>query len=494
MATIVENIQTLHSIKSDIKNAIIEKGGSVTDAFGGYAQAIKDLPSGGGVDESFAKGMITGIFPSDYIISNSSYTNVRDFAFYSTNVINVSLPKLSWVNANAFGRALIKVIDFPLCSFVCAGAFAGCYNLQSINLPKVKSIRNGYTIDLEQGHDFTLDIYSSGAFEGTFLSYDFETDTSAYMNFDSLTYIGSRAFYCAQMPSLPPLSKVKYIGDYAFAGFNAMNMLGPYWIDLRNCSYIGIEAIRSKTDEFMPFEVSGFSFKDEVYIGKYAFYGQKGMNDKSITGAAKAVLYGKSCFNSSAWQSNIWSSANYAKQYINNERYTGTEYGLDKQAMYNGVKYLRMPNCWYLDYDAFYFNYQTIVDISLPNVTSWPFSNFIYESKYLLSHFYHLSSLCLGIKYINQSYLFASASNLTTIEFPNLSRITSDYVFFHCEKLSKATFGYSDSVVYLTRETVFDGTGFTSSTGSIFVPSNLVDSYKTAHRWSYYKDIIFPIE
>ena len=495
MATIIENIQTLHSIKSDIKNAIIEKGGSVTDAFGGYAQAIKDLPSGGG-DESFAKGMITGVFPYDYsnIIYNSSYTNVRDFAFYSTNVISVSFPNLSWVNANAFGRTVIKVIDFPLCSFVCAGAFAGCYNLQSINLPKVKSIRNGYTIDLEQGHDFTLDIYSRGAFEETFLSYDFDTNTSAYMNFDSLTYIGSRAFYGAQMPSLPQLSNVKYIGDYAFASFNAMNMWGPYWIDLRKCSYIGIEAIRSKTDDFMPFKISGFSFKDEVYIGKYAFYGQKGMNDKSITGAAKAVLWDESCFNSSAWQSNIWSSANYAKKIINVERYTGTEYGLAKQAMSHNVKYLSMPNCWYVDYDAFYFNYKTIVDISLPNVTSWPFSNYLYESKYLLSNFYNLSSLCLGIKYINQSYLFSSASNLTTIEFPNLSRITSDFVFFSCKNLSKATFGYSDSVVYLTSRTVFYKTSITSSTGSIFVPANLVDSYKTAHGWSYFKNVIFPIE
>ena len=51
MATIAENIQTLKSIKSDIKNAIIQKGGSVTDAFGTYAQAITDLPSGGGNED-----------------------------------------------------------------------------------------------------------------------------------------------------------------------------------------------------------------------------------------------------------------------------------------------------------------------------------------------------------------------------------------------------------------------------------------------------------
>lgn len=38
--------------KSDIKDAIIEKGGVVNDStpLKDYAQAIKDLPSGGGLD------------------------------------------------------------------------------------------------------------------------------------------------------------------------------------------------------------------------------------------------------------------------------------------------------------------------------------------------------------------------------------------------------------------------------------------------------------
>ena len=45
MATILENIQTLNSIKTDIKDAIISKGVSVGNDFRTYAQAITDLPS-----------------------------------------------------------------------------------------------------------------------------------------------------------------------------------------------------------------------------------------------------------------------------------------------------------------------------------------------------------------------------------------------------------------------------------------------------------------
>ena len=51
MATIAENIQTLRSIKSDIKNAITDKGGNVGNDFKTYAQAITDLPSGGGNED-----------------------------------------------------------------------------------------------------------------------------------------------------------------------------------------------------------------------------------------------------------------------------------------------------------------------------------------------------------------------------------------------------------------------------------------------------------
>ena len=59
MATIAENIQTLKSIKSDIKNAITDKGGAVGNDFKTYAQAITNLPSGGGGGTEIEDGLIT---------------------------------------------------------------------------------------------------------------------------------------------------------------------------------------------------------------------------------------------------------------------------------------------------------------------------------------------------------------------------------------------------------------------------------------------------
>ena len=101
MATITENIQTLRSIKSDIKNAIIQKGGSVTDAFGTYAQAITNLPSGGGGGTEMEDALVMRTISGTYYNDRVSEVGVGAFAYYS-NLASISLPNCIRVNAYAF--------------------------------------------------------------------------------------------------------------------------------------------------------------------------------------------------------------------------------------------------------------------------------------------------------------------------------------------------------------------------------------------------------
>lgn len=162
MATIAENIQTLRSIKSDIKNAIIQKGGSVTDAFGTYAQAITDLPSGGGGTES-EDALVMRTMSSYY---NNRVSKVGDYAFANcfslisidipncTNIgynafawcsalSSVNFPNCSYVSNNAFNWcSALTSVNFPLCSYVGDFAFANCNSLTSINLPNCSSVGN----------------------------------------------------------------------------------------------------------------------------------------------------------------------------------------------------------------------------------------------------------------------------------------------------------------------------------------------------------------
>lgn len=166
MATITENIQTLRSIKSDIKNAIIQKGGSVTDAFGTYAQAITNLPSGGGggaeIEDAFVMRTISGAY------YNNRVSMVGDYAFfYYENLTSVNIPNCISVGTNAFAQChslryvnllsckslmdyafnndfVLHSISLPNCLYIGYQAFAFCESLSFINLPLCKSFVKNY--------------------------------------------------------------------------------------------------------------------------------------------------------------------------------------------------------------------------------------------------------------------------------------------------------------------------------------------------------------
>ena len=143
MATIAENIQTLKSIKSDIKNAIIQKGGSVTDAFGTYAQAITNLPSGGGggteIEDALVQRTLSGTYYNNRVSEVARYV----FYYYEYSLKSVNLPNCKYVGKFAFTscKSLLS-IDLPLCSEIDNVAFSGCYSLRYVNLQNCKSVGN----------------------------------------------------------------------------------------------------------------------------------------------------------------------------------------------------------------------------------------------------------------------------------------------------------------------------------------------------------------
>ena len=135
MATIAENIQTLRSIKSDIKNAIIQKGGSVTDAFGTYAQAITDLPSGGGggteIEDALVQRTISGTYYNNRVSRVGGYVFTQNYGLLSVNLLNCT-----YIGDYAFsGCYSLSSINIPLCNFVGNNAFTNCNRLSSVNLP-----------------------------------------------------------------------------------------------------------------------------------------------------------------------------------------------------------------------------------------------------------------------------------------------------------------------------------------------------------------------
>lgn len=100
MNTIVENLSILESIKHDIGNAITQKGGVVSDEFGGYAQAIKNLPSGGD------NRALIGLIQKDImeLVIPEGTTFIGDYSFHElTSLTELTIPSsVTDIYSNAF--------------------------------------------------------------------------------------------------------------------------------------------------------------------------------------------------------------------------------------------------------------------------------------------------------------------------------------------------------------------------------------------------------
>lgn len=118
------------------------------------------------------------------------------------------------------------------------------------------------------------------------------------------------------------------------------------------------------------------------------------------------------------------------------------------------------------------------------------------------------------------SYAFRSCFALKSVNFPLCAQIETQ-TFYYCKSLSLAIFSqistikanafancfnlislyiFTSSICTLSNSNVFYSTpinGYSISAnryGSIFVPTSLVNSYKTATNWSYFSSYIFAIE
>lgn len=142
---------------------------------------------------------------------------------------------------------------------------------------------------------------------------------------------------------------------------------------------------------------------------------------------------------------------------------------------------VNLPVCSYIEDNAFY-NCRLLNQVNLP-VCSY-IGNSVFFNCFLLSQVG--LPLC---EYIGSGAL--RTCSLLSLSLPVCSYI-GGLAFYGCSSLSIITIGYS-GICSLGDARTFESTQITSSTGSIYVPASLVDSYKSANYWSYFSTQIFPI-
>ena len=148
-----------------------------------------------------------------------------------------------------------------------------------------------------------------------------------------------------------------------------------------------------------------------------------------------------------------------------------------------GLISVDMPNCTIIQNNAF-ISCSLMESISLSVCTAIGSSAF--------SGCVKLKDVYVPVLNCVEQKMFSDCGSLNTISLPVCNKL-SDSAFYNCKKL-ESIYLLSTSIVTLIAN-AFTNTPISKSTylgyyGSVFVPSSLVDSYKTANAWSIYSDRI----
>ena len=159
-----------------------------------------------------------------------------------------------------------------------------------------------------------------------------------------------------------------------------------------------------------------------------------------------------------------------------------TSVGNDAFNYCTSLSQVSLPMCEDIGNNAFY-RCTSLSQMSLPVCTHIGIYAFVRCSS--------LSQVSLPMCEDIGNVAFNRCFSLSQVSLP-MCRFIGDFAFQTCSSFSIIAIGYS-SVCHLNNSNAFEGTKITSSTGSIYVPASLVDSYKSAKNWSYFSTQIFPI-
>ena len=140
-------------------------------------------------------------------------------------------------------------------------------------------------------------------------------------------------------------------------------------------------------------------------------------------------------------------------------------------------------------------NLETIGEYAFNNCTKLALTKFPEKLKTLSQNAFYgctsLTSIELPASLTNlQSYAFRKCENLVeVISKGNLSRINAS-VFYDCTSLSKLVISNVTSVTILSNASAFTNTKIANGEGYIYVPDDLVESFKSASSWSTYANQI----
>lgn len=373
-------------------------------------------------------------------------------------------PNVSYVGLYAFGRPYINqaqgggnfTVSFPIPSSLQVGVFAYAGGLKKATFPNVSSIQQGA-------------FYSCGISE--VLSDDFPICTAIHyeafrgctalskVEFPECISIGASAFYLCYNLSSISFPKCQSISYAAFSGCSKLTKL-----NFPECITISTSAFYSD------YGITSISFPKCEIIAEGAFQGCSSLSQAIFPQCTEIFARAFSvCIR--------LTEASFP------ECLQIGSFAFDQCKSLTTISF---PKCSIIQSYAFR-SCHNLLEASFPECTTIPVGAFQFCSALNTAYFSKCSSI-----YNNA---FQSCSSLTEASFPSCTFI-SGYAFSYCTKLESVYFMGSSvpsilaNVFYLTP---IQSSSYLGYFGSIYVPSSLVDSYKTATNWASYSSRIVGI-
>lgn len=443
----------------------------------GFSQVVVDVPQS---VTGYTEKEITERNYYNITDLNNSASFVSDYAFYGNFSFNtVTLNNCMQIGSHAFQWTAggsprgIGGISIPNCTYIGNGAFNSCTRLSYAYCPKVQIIESYAFYTCYNLTEITLPevvILNESAFLSCI------NLSSVYLG--GYVKIGSAVFsQCNNIETFDG-QNIIYINGNAF---NKCSKLQSINIPL--CSTISGSAFSycsSLSKVYAPlagytYSNCGFStcsLLNEVTIGADLYfvpsYVSLGTNFIANNGVINvdAEMYDK-WLSVSGW----FSMSNYIVSYISTDN-------SPMLSLSDGLLYGRTG---YID-DAFYAPKNLSISKNLITNIS------LTKCKYVNNAFFDCNNL-LNVSlpecvYINNP--FSRCYYLSSVFIPKCEMISGNFAF-DCGNSYTVTLGGS-KVCKLFKNNAFQ------NVSSIYVPSSLVDSYKSAPYWSEYSNKIFPIQ
>ena len=534
MPTLIDNLNEIASIKSDIRSAIEAKGVDMSSAsFADYPSKIGEIQTGGtfvtetlsvtqnntyypgtGVDgfsevivnvpqsvEGYTEKQVTeGDFGIVNLNNSASYVRRAAFA-YDSNLRSVNLPDCLLVQPEAFSQCShIEQVNLPNCSYIDTYAFCRCSSMSYISIPNCRSLAQYVFSNCTGLSEIDIPICSIfGA--GVFVNCTGLTS----MNLPNCLAVPNYLFSGCTSLSYVSLPLTSTLGQNAFMGCSSLQTLTlctetykiPSYntnIFSRTGSFITDGNIYVASDMYSRWIVSaGWSSLSSLFVS----VNQSG----PVLSYYSGVVYGITKYLDSTYSSSYLgiSKADIVNVSLSNIK----EINGDFFRSCSNLTYVDLPVC--INISGFTFgSCSSLSEISLPmcefigrevfigckNLTKVGLPSCTYLSYGAFYGCSSLSEVSLPVCEYMSGNVFRGCINLLSVSLPVCEYI-GDWAFSDCTSLSMVIL--NNSTLCSLGAGVFWSTFGKLSSVSIFVPSSLVEDYKVARNWSEYSSQIFPI-